>query len=82
MLNISLYNLFQMGKQGMVTSKVANDNHHQLLCLLVENKKIGVGVRRKLKFGWVKDQERISFMSPIWLGAIFDMITPPVSNSF
>jgi len=82
MLNISLYNLFQISKQGRVTSKVMNDYHHQLMIwfLLVVNNKTGVRVDISLKFGGVDKKEWISFMSLIWLGAGFDMGLPQVGN--
>ena len=81
-LNISFYNLFQISKQGRVTSKVTDDYHHQLRVwfLLVVNNKTGVGVNINLKFGRVNEKKWISFMLLIWLGAGFDMGLPQVGN--
>ena len=82
MLKIIFYNLFQIIKQGRVTSKVSNDDHDDLVCLTVTNDKACVGVDIKLKFGRDGKRERISFMLLIWLGAGSDMILPQVSESF
>ena len=81
-LNIGFYNLFQISKQGRVTSKVMDDYHHQLrvwFLLLVKNK-TGVGVNINLEFGRVDKNKWISFMSLIWLGASFNMGSPQVGN--
>lgn len=79
MLNIGFYNLFQISKQGRVTSKVTDDYHHQLMVLVINNK-TGLGVDISLEFGRIGEKKWISFMSRIWLGAGFDMGLPQVSN--
>ena len=53
-VNVHLYNLFQISEQARMSSKVTDDDHNQLSCRTVVNDKIGVGVNIKLKFGWVK----------------------------
>ena len=81
-LNISFYNLFQISKQGRMTSKVTDDYHHQLMVwfLLVINNKTGVGVDINLELGRVSKTKWIPFMSLIWLGAGFDIGLPQVGN--
>jgi hypothetical protein len=65
-----------------MSSKVTDDDHNQLLSLIVINNKIGVGIDINLKFRWVKKKKRIPFMPAIWLGAVFNMGSPDVRNGF
>ena len=76
MFNILFYNLFQISKQARVASKVAEDDHHQLIGIVIINNKIGVGANINLEFGRVEHKKGILFMAFIWLRAFFDMIMP------
>ena len=82
MFNISFYNVFHISKQGRVTSKVANNDHHQLFALFVVNPIVGVEASIKLKFSRVDKRNGLSFISFIWLWGIFDMILPQIFNGF
>ena len=77
-VNVSLYNLFQISKQARMSSKAMDDDHNQLSCHTVINNKISVGVNIKLKFGWVKQKKGISLMLVIRLGAGCNMRLPEV----
>lgn len=65
-----------------MSSKVPKDDHDQLVCFIVVNNKTGSGIDVNLKFRWVEQEKRISFMSVIWLGAVFDMGSPEACDGF
>ena len=60
--------------------KVAQDDHQKLVRLLVVNNNTCVRVDIELKFGWVMHIKRISFMSFIRLGGLFNMVLPQICN--
>ena len=82
MLNIIFDNLLQIREQGRVTCKVTNDDHYQLICLLVIDDSTSFGVDSILEFGWAEHMNGIPLMALIGLGALFDMVSPQVGNRF
>lgn len=82
MLDISFYQLFQIGKQSRMASKVPKDYHDQLFRLFVVNDNTCVGVGIKLEFCWIVHKDRIPLVSFIRLGTFLNMGSPEYFNAF